>query len=285
MVIDQKLRVVPEPGEVVLRKHGLGDHFAVLAKAEAAAAVVPHHAASVVVGVEADGVGHPLTLVAGQDLQQGLGVAAGGRNDQISHGAQQALRGQPACPAGNRPAQAAAEQHIVAAGIQGIQQLGAGRESLPQAEQNGVGATPVCHLHHAHAELAGIDRDPAAALRKPVREHGVLPLGREPQQRAVGQVPGGADEHEGSAALPLQGLHHRKDPARRSEDQRLLRQDAGLCQQAGCGGGAAILDVLAAGVLCIGVGRGQRQKMHATVGTEQSHGFLLSLVSPGSRHK
>ena len=222
MVIDQKLRVVPEPGEVVLREHGLGDHFAVLAKAEAAAAVVPHHAAPVVVGVEADGVGHPLTLVAGQDLQQGLGVAACGRDDQISHGAQQALRGQPACPAGNRPAQAAAEQHIVAAGIQGIQQLGAGRESLPQAEQNGMGATPVCHLHHAHAELAGIDRNPAAALRKPVREHGVLPLGREPQQRAVGQVPGGADEHEGAAALPLQGFHHRKDPARRAADQRLL---------------------------------------------------------------
>ena len=285
MVIDQKLRVVPEPGEVVLRKHGLGDHFAVLAKAETAAAVAAHHAAPVVVGVEANGVGHPLTLVAGQDLQQGLGVAACGRNDQVPHGAQQTLCGQPACPAGHCPAQAAAEQHIGAAGVQSVQQLGAGRKPLPQAEQDGVGAAPVCHLHHTHAELAGIDRDPAAALRKPVREHGVLPLGREPQQRAVGQVPGGADEHEGSAALPLQGLHHRKDPARRSEDQRLLRQDAGLCQQAGCGGGAAILDVLAAGVLCIGVGRGQRQKMHATVGTEQSHGFLLSLVSPGSRRK
>ena len=285
MVIDQKLRVVPEPGEVVLRKHGLGDHFAVLAKAEADAAVVPHHAASVAVGVEADGVGHPLTLVAGQDLQQGLGVAACGRDDQISHGAQQALRGQPACPAGNRPAQAAAEQHIVAAGIQGIQQLGAGRESLPQAEQNGVGATPVCHLHHAHAELAGIDRNPAAALRKPVREHGILPLDRKPQQRTVGQVPGGADEYEGAAALPLQGLHHREDASRRAADQRLLRQDTGLCQQAGCGGGAAILDVLAAGVLCIGVGRGQCQQVHAPVGTEQSHGFLLSLVRAGSRRK
>ena len=285
MVIDQKLRVVPEPGEVVLRKHGLGDHFAVLAKAEAAAAVVPHHAASVAVGVEANGVGHPLTLVAGQDLQQGLSVAACGRDNQISHGPQQALRGQPACPAGNRPAQAAAEQHIVAAGIQGIQQLGAGRESLPQAEQNGVGATPVCHLHHAHAELAGIDRDPAAALRKPVREHGILPLDRKPQQRTVGQVPGGADEHEGAAALPLQGLHHREDASRRAADQRLLRQDTGLCQQAGCGGGAAILDVLAAGVLCIGVGRGQCQQVHAPVGTEQSHGFLLSLVRAGSRRK
>ena len=149
-----------------------------------------------------------------------------------------------------------------------------------------MGATPVCHLHHAHAELAGIDRNPAAALRKPVREHGILPLDRKPQQRTVGQVPGGADEHEGAAAaFPLQGLHHRKDPARRAADQRLLWQDAGLCQQAGCGGGAAILDVLAAGVLCIGVGRGQCQQVHAPVGTEQSHGFFLSLVRAGSRRK
>ena len=148
-----------------------------------------------------------------------------------------------------------------------------------------MGAAPVCHLHHAHAELAGMNRDPAAALRKPVREHGVLPLNREPQQRAVGQVPGGADEHEGAAALPLQGLHHREDASWRAADQRLLRQDTGLCQQAGCGSGTAILDVFAAGVLCIGVGRGQCQQVHAPVGTEQSHGFLLSSVNPGSRRK
>ena len=81
-----------------------------------------------------------------------------------------------------------------------------------------MGAAPVCHLHHAHAELAGMDRDPAAALRKPVREHGILPLNREPQQRAVGQVPGSADEHEGAAALQLQGLHRREDPSRRAAD-------------------------------------------------------------------
>ena len=130
-----------------------------------------------------------------------------------------------------------------------------------------------------------MDRNPAAALRKPVREHGILPLDRKPQQRTVGQVPGGANEDEGAAALALQGVHHRKDASWRAADQRLLRQDTSLCQQAGCGSGTGILDVFAASVFCIGVGRGQCQKMHAPVGAEQSHGILLSLVNPGSRRK